>query len=118
MRRVQGCYYFLGGLWPFLSWRSFTAVAGPKPDRFQTEMTAALFTAIGAALIVDENSLSRDVLSIGSAMACISLDRRYDEQIRKVFWLDTALNVLILVGAVKRLGQDIRERALVVEVED
>lgn len=99
MRRAQGWYYLVGGLWPFLQWRSFTAVAGPKPDRFQTEVTAGLFVAIGAALIVDENSLSRDVLSVSSAIACISIDRRFDEDIRTVFRLDTLLNVAFLVGA-------------------
>lgn len=116
MRRAQGWYYLLGGLWPFLHWRSFTAVAGPKPDRFQTEVTAALFAASGAALIVDENSLSRDVLSVATAVACIGVDRRFDDDIRPVFRIDTALNLIFLIGASRRLTRDVKERALLQEV--
>lgn len=116
MRRAQGWYYLLGGLWPFVHWRSFTAVAGPKPDRFQTEVTAALFVAMGAALAVDENSLSRDVLSVSSAIACIAVDRRFDHDIRDVFRVDTALNVAFLIAAFGRLTRDVRERALLQEV--
>jgi hypothetical protein len=115
MRRAQGWYYFLGGLWPFLHWRSFTAVAGPKPDRFQTEVTAGLFVATGAALIIDENSLSRDVLSVSSAIACIGLDRRFDEDIRPIFRVDTLLNLAFLIGAFRRLTRDVKERALLQE---
>jgi hypothetical protein len=116
MRRAQGIYYLAGGLWPFVHWRSFTAVAGPKPDRFQTEVTAALFAATGAALLVDENSLSRDVLSVATAIACIGVDRRFDEDIRWVFKVDTALNIFFLVNAFRRLTQDVKERALPTEV--
>lgn len=116
MRRAQGWYYLIGGLWPLIHWRSFTAVAGPKPDRFQTEVTAALFAAIGAALIVDENALSRDVLSVGSAIACIGVDRRFDEDIRPIFRVDAALNLLFLARAFHRLTRDVRERALLQEV--
>lgn len=116
MRRAQGWYYLVGGLWPLLHWRSFTAVAGPKPDRFQTQITAGLFVAIGAALIVDENSLSRDVLSVSAATACISVDRYFQQDIRSVFKADTALNIAFLFGAFHRLTRDVKERALLQEV--
>ena len=49
-RRVQGSYYLVTGLWPLLSFRTFTLVAGPKPDRFQTQAAGMVFAAAGLAL--------------------------------------------------------------------
>lgn len=99
MKRAQGWYYFIGGLWPFLHWKSFTAVAGPKPDRFQTEITAALFSAIGLALLTTDD----DELAAASALGCIALDRRFAGIIRPVFQADAALNTAFLVAALRRL---------------
>lgn len=98
MRRAQGWYYLIGGLWPFLHWRSFTAVAGPKPDRFQTEITAGLFSAIGYALLKSDD----EDLAWSSALACIALDTRFKEEIRPVFQFDRALNLLFMVEGIRK----------------
>ena len=50
VRRVQGAWYVATGLWPLLSLRTFAAVAGPKPDAFQTRTTGMTYAAAGFAL--------------------------------------------------------------------
>lgn len=97
IRAAQGWYYLLGGLWPFVSWRTFTTVAGPKPDRFQTEVTAALFAATGAALIGRADAL----LPALTAAGCLALDLRHRPRIRRVFLADAALQGLFLVAAIR-----------------
>ena len=97
IRTAQGWYYLLGGLWPFLSWRTFTAVAGPKPDRFQTEVTAALFAATGLALLVGDDR----ALAGLTAAAPLVLDLRYRRRIRPVFLADAALQGLFLATAIR-----------------
>lgn len=97
IRTAQGWYYLLGGLWPFVSWRTFTAVAGPKPDRFQTEVTAALFAASGAALLVTDDR----PLAALSAAGCLALDLRHRPRIRPVFLADAVLQGLFLATAIR-----------------
>lgn len=94
-RRAQGWYYLLGGLWWLVHPRSFAAVAGPKPDRFQTDVTAGLFTAAGAALLVGATSVppaAVRVLGAGCGLACLVVDLRHRPDIRPVFLADAALN--------------------------
>src|SRR5438128_6950862 len=50
VRRVQGAWYVATGIWPLLSLRSFAAVAGPKPDPFQTRTSGMAYAAAGIAL--------------------------------------------------------------------
>lgn len=97
IRRAQGWYYLIGGLWPFVSWRTFTAVAGPKPDRFQTEVTAALFAATGAALLAGEDGTLAGLTAAG----CLALDLRHRPRIRAVFLADAALQTLFLATAIR-----------------
>ena len=101
--RLQGGYYLVGGLWRLLHARSFERVAGPKPDQFQTDVTAALFTAVGAALIAGtRNSAPRGpvrVLAISAPVAVAVIDFRHRRQIRRLFRLEAALEVAFAAGA-------------------
>lgn len=112
MARIQGWYYFLGGIWPLIRWRSFTSVAGPKPDRFQTDITAGLFTSIGATLLNPGNNRESNILAASSATACIAIDLRHLRKIRKVFLFDALLNAAFLLVALRRLLSARSERAL------
>lgn len=98
VRRIQGWYYLVGGIWPLLHWKTFTAVAGPKPDRFQTEVTSGLFAAIGYALLRHED----EALSFSSALACLVMDRKFSKEIRPVFQADALLNAVFVAAAMKR----------------
>ncbi len=95
--RIQGANYLLGGLWRLLHPRSFERVAGPKPDQFQTDVSAALFTAAGAALIAGTlNGAPQGparVLAIGAPVAVAVVDVRHRRQIRGLFRLEAALEI-------------------------
>ena len=102
--RIQGGYYLLGGLWRLLHARSFERVAGPKPDQFQTDVTAALFTAAGAALIAGTLKNAPQgparVLAISAPIAVAIIDLRHRHQIRRLFRLEAALEIAFAAAAV------------------
>jgi hypothetical protein len=102
--RVQGWYYLLGGLWPLAHFRSFAAVAGPKPDRFQTEVTSVLFGAIGAALLVgvrdDKLHPAVHTLAVGSALGTAYADLKHRRRLRAIFQPEAALELAFATAAV------------------
>jgi hypothetical protein len=93
MTIVQGAYYLVTGLWPIVHLRSFAAVAGPKPDPFQTRVTGALFAAAGAALVVgsrtehDRNPVA--LLSSATACAALSVTLAHARSLRWTLRLET-----------------------------
>jgi hypothetical protein len=101
--RLQGGYYLLGGLWRLLHARSFERVAGPKPDQFQTDVTAALFAAVGAALIAGTVKSAPQgparVLAISAPIAVAIIDFRHRRQIRRLFRLEAALEIAFAAAA-------------------
>lgn len=102
--RVQGWYYLLGGLWPLVHYRSFESVVGPKPARFQTEVTAVLFVAVGAALLVGDRPApgpATRLLSAASAAGLLLMDWRYRHRLPAVLKADGVLQGVFLAGAVR-----------------
>ncbi|CCG02661.1 hypothetical protein [Blastococcus saxobsidens] len=47
--KAHGSFTSVGGLWPLLSMRSFSAVTGPKADRWLVRTVAGLMVANGLA---------------------------------------------------------------------
>ncbi len=101
--RAQGWYYLAGGLWPFLHWPSFVRAAGPKPDRFQTEVAGALFVATGAALLADGAAAQRSpaarVLGVTAGAGVAVAELRFRRSVRPVFLADALLNAAFAVAA-------------------
>jgi len=101
--RLQGGYYLLGGLWRLLYPRSFERVAGAKPDQFQTDVTAALFTAVGAALIAGTMTRAPHgpvrVLAISAPIAVAMIDIRHRQQVRRLFRLEAAAEIAFAAAA-------------------
>ena len=77
----QGIYYFVTGVWPLVSIRTFEAVTGEKTDNLPTGLDAdhwlvmtvgVLITAIALALLVaayrKTHVLELAVLAIGAAV--------------------------------------------------
>lgn len=101
--RAQAWYYLVGGLWRLVHPISFEAVAGPKPDQFQTDATAALFMATGAALLVGtrttepEPSTRTLAIAAGTVVACIDVKHRRD--IRALFQAEAALELAFAAAA-------------------
>lgn len=91
---AHGLYMGLTGLWPIFHLRSFEAVTGPKVDRWLVKSTAALVTAVGAALVADGlRGRSARVLGIGSALALGGADVVYavSGRISRVYLVDAVL---------------------------
>jgi hypothetical protein len=100
--RMQGWFYGIGGLWPLVHFRSFEAVVGPKPDRLQTEVTAALFAAVGAALLAGtaEDRSSRPVRLLATAGGRDGVrGLAAPAELRPLFLAEAALEGLFVIGA-------------------
>jgi hypothetical protein len=99
--RVQGVYYFAGGLWPLLHFSSFETVTGPKPDRFVTEAAGALYTAIGATLLLGRTpaTATRRLALLASA-ATLIIDVRHRSSVRWVYLADAAVEALFATWVV------------------
>lgn len=48
---VQGAYYLVTGVWPFVSMKTFTAVTGPKTDLWLVRTVGGLVGVIGGVLL-------------------------------------------------------------------
>lgn len=102
--KLQGVYWFLTGLWPFLHLPSFLWVTGPKEDIWLLYTVSVLITAIGAVLLLA--GLRRRVtpeikwLGIAGAAGLTGIDAYYAlaDVIRDIYLLDAAgESVLILL---------------------
>ncbi|NJC68578.1 hypothetical protein HC031_02395 [Planosporangium thailandense] len=99
---AQGGYYLVTGVWPLLHFRSFTTVAGPKPDRFQTQVAGALFAAAGLALLAGRPlETGTRVLSGATAAAAMLMDLAYLPRIRKIFLAEACVEAAFLAAALR-----------------
>ena len=107
--RVQGWYYLAGGLWPLVHFRSFEAVAGPKPDRFQTEVTSILFAAIGTALLVGARGSTLQpavrALAVASGLGTAYTNVKHRRQVRVIFQPEAALELAFAATAAAGAGR-------------
>lgn len=107
---LQGVFYVVTGLWPFVDLQSFVAVAGPKPDVFQLHVTAALIVVIGIVLLRGARRIEAGIvwLAVLSAMAFAGLDIAYAPRLPETYWLDAIAEVLlaalIIVAARQQRG--------------
>lgn len=102
---VQGGYYFVTGVWPFLHMRSFEAVTGPKTDRWLVQTVGALVGVLGGALITSgqrEEGPSHDLASTAaaSAVALGALEIVFvaQKRISPVYLLDAAAEGALVGG--------------------
>ena len=104
---AQGLYFFLSGLWPLLSIRTFELVTGPKADRWLVKTVGVLVAVIGAVLALagwrrGEALAQPEVplLATGSAAALTGVDVFYAAtgRISKVYLLDAAVEVALLAA--------------------
>lgn len=99
---LQGGYYLATGLWPLAHFRSFTALSGPKPDRFQTQATGALFAATGLALLAGGPATrGLRLLSGATAGSALAMEVAYRRYLPRVFLLDAVLQSAFLAVALK-----------------
>jgi hypothetical protein len=100
---LQGFYFFVTGVWPILSIRTFEAVTGPKTDRWLVKTVGVLIAVIGAVLIAAglREAVTAEValLAVGAALGLTGIDVWYVARrvIGPIYLLDAAAEV-VLVG--------------------
>ena len=101
---VQGAYYAVTGVMPFVSRDAFEAVTGPERDWWLVQTVGALVTAVGGGLL---GAAARDRVSpelVGVAAGCAAglagIDVVYvlRRRISPVYLGDAAVQLAVLAG--------------------
>ncbi len=100
---VQGFFYFITGIWPIISMRTFQRVTGPKTDNWLVNTVGVLVMVIGAVLIlagIRENVTPEIfVLASGSAAGLAAIDIIYvtRKRISSVYLLDAFVELILVI---------------------
>jgi hypothetical protein len=120
---IQAPYYFLTGVWPFISIRSFQYVTGQKydhlpnggeSDHWLVLAVGALITAVAVTLFVAawrrNVQLEIAVLAIGAAVGLTAIDIVYvaRQVISPIYLLDAVIEVPLIVGWLTVLARQVR----------
>ena len=78
---IQGIYFFITGIWPILSMRTFLKITGPKTDLWLVNTVGLILAVIGVVLIVAyfraELNSAIILLAIGSALSLVVVEIIY-----------------------------------------
>jgi len=105
----QGLYYFVSGIWPLFSMRTFEMVTGPKADKWLVKTVGVLVSVIGAVLMlagrrrrVEPGRVEPEtvLLAAGSALGLGGIDTVYAAKgrISKIYLLDAVLEVVLVAS--------------------
>ncbi|RDV14933.1 hypothetical protein DXT99_11625 [Pontibacter diazotrophicus] len=100
---IQGAYWFLTGVWPFVHLRSFLWVTGPKEDIWLLYTVSVLITVIGGVLLAAglRKQVTQEIkwLGIASAAGLTGIDVYYalSDVIWDVYLLDAVGEVILIV---------------------
>lgn len=100
---VQGIYFFITGIWPILSMRTFLKITGPKTDLWLVKTVGIILAVIGLVLNVAyfnaEINPSLIILAIGSALSLALVEFIYvAKRVISPIYLGDAIAELILIG--------------------
>lgn len=101
--KIQGSYWFITGIWPFVHLSSFIWITGPKEDYWLLYTVSVLITVIGAVLLVAGISqrVTQEIkwLGISSALGLTGIDVYYalSDVIWDVYLLDAAGEIILVV---------------------
>jgi hypothetical protein len=101
---VQGGYYVLTGVAPFVSRRAFERVTGPKLEWWLVQTVGGLATTIGGALVsaAVRRSASRELvgLAVGSAVSFSTVDVVHvvRGRIARTYLLDAGIQLGLLAA--------------------
>jgi hypothetical protein len=100
----QGLYYFITGLWAFLSIRTFEKVTGPKTDHWLVQTIGLMLVVIGLALITGgiRKTIAPEmaILGVGSASTLLGIDVFYAsiKRISRIYLLDAVAELIFIAG--------------------
>lgn len=102
---LQGTYYLLSALWPFLAMDSFLAVTGaPADELWLVRTVGGLLLVAGLVLLLaglrQRVTIDIRILGMGFAavLALIDVIHVWTAAIRPVFLVDAALELVLLVA--------------------
>jgi hypothetical protein len=101
---VQGAYYVLTGVAPFVSRRAFERVTGPKTEWWLVQTVGALVTGVGAALIAAGRNGRATPELVGTAAACavglgaVETVHVIRGRIAPTYLIDAAIELAALAG--------------------
>ena len=117
---VQGGYYVVTGVAPFVSRRAFEAVTGPKTEWWLVQTVGAIVTAVGTVLLSGARSgrITPELrgLAAGCAAGLAAIDTVYvaRKRIAPTYLLDAVAQGAVLAalrrGAMRRRGDGRVER--------
>jgi hypothetical protein len=102
--QIQGGYFFVTGIWPWISMRTFEMVTGPKTDDWLVKTVGVLVSVIGGVLawagLRKQVSPEVRALAIGSAASLAGVDVLYvaRRRISPIYLLDAALELVLIVA--------------------
>ncbi|OPB92571.1 hypothetical protein BB020_08185 [Elizabethkingia occulta] len=100
---LQGVYYLLTGIWPFLSLESFIRITGPKTDIWLVQTVALLLIPYGLlCFYIANNTKKFPVIAMALALCCMSLagiNLYYylRNSIKWVYSVDFVIEIIFLV---------------------
>ena len=101
--KLQGAYWFITGVWPFVHLRNFLWVTGPKEDIWLLYTVSVLIIAIGGVLLAAgvRKKVTYEIkwLGIAGAAGLAGIDVYYalSDVIWDIYLLD-AVGEVILIG--------------------
>lgn len=100
---IQGIYFFVTGLWPIFSMRTFLLITGPKTDLWLVKTVGLILAVIGAVLIYAQRTAGINsaiiLLAIGSAAVLTIIEVIYvAKRVISPVYLADAIAELILIG--------------------
>lgn len=100
---LQGGYWLVTGIWPFLHLKSFVWVTGPKQDYWLLYTVSVLITVIGGTLLAAglRKRVTQEIkgLGIASAAGLIGIDVYYalTDVIRDIYLLDAMAEAVLII---------------------
>jgi hypothetical protein len=100
---VQGIYFFVTGVWPLISMRTFLMVTGPKTDLWLVKTVGVILAVIGMVLIVAqvnaETNTSIIILAIGSGLGLAIVEFIYvAKRVISPIYLGDAFAEIVLIA--------------------
>ena len=100
---VQGIYFFVTGIWPLISMRTFLMVTGPKTDLWLVKTVGVILAVIGIVLIVAqvnaEINTSLIILAIGSGLGLAIVEFIYVvKRVISPIYLGDAFAEIVLIA--------------------
>jgi len=100
---VQGIYFFITGVWPIISMKTFLLITGPKTDLWLVKTVGLILAVIGAVLLYAQltGTVNPPVifLAVGSAAALALIEFIYViKRVISPVYLGDAFAEVILIG--------------------